>query len=398
LFSLWYNLYRKFMTIAVSKIYSELFGEGGAKDWEVFRSKGAELVEPKEVDFSITGPEEGVARKVGEAALKVVLLPWGLYCGMRWLVQRLIMIKVYPVQSSIVKFLFSELKLEALDAQRSKAAAELAKKGFIVRHLWIESKGTKLSALMAIHPDHAQNGKWVLQACGNFQPIEYGLELVAKHYHKKNYNVLIVNNPGVGRSEGTSTPETMGEAQEAGIAFLETAVKPRKIVLAGYSLGGGALGQAILKHDFKKGIKYVVIRQMSFGTISQVCEERYREIINVEFLRRYIRPVVEWAGCEIDSVAVSRELQKRNIQETVIQRVNDNSEFDFDGAIPKEASLAFHLHREGILDLKQFIRLPNIDHLDGDEIASATVQAIHDWENQFRSLGTRIIRYLRSCF
>lgn len=382
------------MAITVNKIYSELFGRKGTKDWEAFRSTPAELIEPKVVDFSIR--EEIGAKKAESAAHTILQAPWGLYRGMRWLVQRLIMIKVYPVQNTLVKLVASKLRPQALDAQRSKVAAELTKKGFIVRHLWLERNGAKLSALMAIHPDHAQNGKWVLQACGNFQPIEYGLDLVAEHYHKKKFNALIINNPGVGKSEGTSTPETMGEAQALGITFLETALKAKKIALAGYSLGGGAMGQAILIHDFKQGVKYLVIRQMSFDKVSRVCEERYQEVLNVKFLQPLIKPVVEWAGCEMDSVAVSKKLQELKILEFVIQRVNDQGEFDFDGAIPKEAALAYRLHKEGVLKHKRFIHLPNVGHVDGDAISSATVQALHDWEEQIMSTGTRIARYFRS--
>jgi hypothetical protein len=383
------------MEIEVNSIYNTLFEGTETKDWEAFRSKGPDLVSPKEIDFSIEGPVETTAHKVATFALKLILFPWGLYCSAKWLVQRLIMIKIYPVQSSLVKLLVPELRLAALDTKRRQVAEELSKKGFIVRHVWIRNKGTKLSGLVILHPDHAQNGKWVLQACGNFQPIEYGLDFAAEKYHKGGYNALILNNPGVGRSEGTATPESMGEAQEVGITFLETAVKAKQIVLAGYSLGGGAIGQAILRHKFKKGIKYLVIRQMSFDKISSVCKERYKEIVNWEFLKSFVKPVVEWAGCEMDSVAVSRALQKLKIPETVIQR-GDEAAFDDDGAIPRHATLAHHLHCEGVLEHKEFIRLANVDHLDGDEIAAATIRAIQKWEARFDSLGARISRYLRS--
>lgn len=384
------------MKITVNRIYSELFGRKGTRDWETFRSTPADLIEPKVVDFSIT--EESSARKAESVAQRVFQAPSRLYQGMRWLVQRAIMIKVYPIQNTILKLVVSKLRPQALDAQRAKVAAELAKKGFIVRHLWLERNGEKLSALMALHPDHAQSGKWVLQACGNFQPIEYGLGLVAESIHKKGFNALIINNPGVGKSDGISTPETMGDAQGLGITFLEVAVKARMIVLAGYSLGGGAIGQAILTHRFKKGVNYLAIRQMSFDTVSNVCKERYKEILNLRFLEPFIQPLVEWAGCEMDSVAVSKRLQSLGIPETIIQRVDDQGEFDFDGAIPKKAALAYRLHKEKILGQKQFIPLRNIGHVDGHAISSATVKALHDWEEQLLSTGTKVARYFRSFF
>ena len=184
------------------------------------------MIAPKGVDFSVSGPVESTAKKVGEVALKIILFPWGVYCATRWAVQRLIMIPLYPAQSSLVKLFIPQInnkilniqfRTAALDVKRVKMAEHLSKKGLIIRHVCLEKNGAKLSGLIIAHPDHIQNGKWVLQACGNIQPIEQGTDLVAECYHKEKYNVLLVNNPGVGRSEGTATPDTIGDAQEMGI-------------------------------------------------------------------------------------------------------------------------------------------------------------------------------------
>ncbi|HSX10132.1 MAG TPA: hypothetical protein VLF94_00225 [Chlamydiales bacterium] len=371
------------MDLFVNKLYSQLFWEPGTKDWELFRSKPDEIVCAKRIDFAAREPQESTARKVALLALKIILLPWGLYCGTRWLLQRLIMTKVFPIQSTILKFFIPELTTKALDAQRLKMAEELSKKGFVVRHVCFDHNGTKLSGMAVIHPDHALNGKWVLQACGNFQPIEHYTDVMVEHYHKQNFNVLFINGPGAGRSEGMATPETIGAAQELGISFLETAVKAKKIALAGYSLGGAAMGLAILKHKFKKPseVEYGAMRIMSFDRVSTVCRHRYREVINIESIKHLIKPLVEWAGCEMDSVEASKKLQKLNIPEVIIQRTDDASEFDSDGVIPKEATLGLCLHQEGIVDkTKTFIRLPGVGHLDVDPIALATLSALRDWD------------------
>lgn len=390
------------MTVNVNKIYNQFFSDKPSKDWDAFRSKPAEIRCPKEVDFSVSGPMESTARKIALIALKLILFPWALYCGTKWLLQRFIMLKVYPVQNSIVKLFVPQLRTNTLDEQRSKMTEALSKKGFIVRHVALEKNGNKMSGMLVTHPKHSQNGKWVLQACGNFQPYEYGMDLISEYYHRKNFNVLLINNPGVGKSEGTATPDSIGDAQEMGISFLETALKAKKIVLAGFSLGGAAIGQAILKHDFKKPneIKYLAIRQMSFDRVSNICKHKYKEVLNINCFKSIVSPLVKWAGCEMDSVEASKKLQRLQIPEIIIQRVDDDSEFACDGSIPKEASLGYCLHKEGIVDkTKTFVRLQNIRHLDADFVSLATVTALHEWEIQHQpSFRSKIASFFRSIF
>ena len=84
----------------------------------------------------------------------------------------------------------------------------------------------------------------------------------------------------------------------------------------------------------------------------------------------------------MDSVEASKKLQALGIPEIIVQRVDDASEFEHDGAIPKEATLGHILQKEGILNLKEFLLLPNADHLDIEFISMAMVNAVHGWEAQ----------------
>jgi hypothetical protein len=410
------------MTIAVNKLYDEFFSGTAPKSWEGFRSNPSELLAPKEIDFSVFDKGESSVKKIALVALKIIFLPWGIYCGVKWAVQRLVMVMVYPVQSSLVKFflprmwkptdpekrLFTDLlNTKGLGEHRAKMADSLSKDGFVVRHVCLDKNGTKLSGLLVTHPEHSQNGKWALQACGNFQQIEHSLDKIARYYHKEKFNLLLVNNPGVGLSQGTATPDTMGEAQQTGISFLETAVKAKTIALGGYSLGGGTLGQAILKHNFKLDkVKYVVVRQMTFDRVSSVCLHRYRELIDRNWFKEIVRPLVQWAGCEMDSVEASRKLEDLGIPEVIIQRVDEESEFEDDGAIPAHATLGHGLHLAGVIGkTKKFIKIPNIAHLDGDLISATTMAAIHEWEFPPQpivelqpSLGSRIVTFLKNLY
>ncbi len=364
--------------LRIHPIYREVFNEPHPADLERLRSSKEELLFSQTTDFVDNRNWESTARRVALIFLKIAFFPWGLYSAVRWGLQRLLMIPIYPAQSGLVKILIPQLGILGLDYERRKGVEALSQRGHIVRHVRFEKDGKALSGVLITHPDYGCNGKWAIQACGNLQPYEIGMEKMAAFYHRKEFSLLLLNNPGVGRSEGESTPQTIGETQEMGIRFLESALKAKKVVMAGFSLGGGAIGQAILRHAFQPDIKYLAIRQMSFGRVSSVCEKRYREFFNAQWLERLIAPLVRWVGCEMDSVEASRYLQKNHIPEVIIQRGDSEEAFDCDGAIPKEATLGHTLHEEGITHHKLFIRLPKADHIDIDFIGLATERALEE--------------------
>jgi hypothetical protein len=84
-----------------------------------------------------------------------------------------------------------------------------------------------------------------------------------------------------------------------------------------------------------------------------------------------IKNIVRWAGCEIDSLEASRKLQKEGIKEVILQASNKDvaedqipheDDFETDEVIPAQASLGFHLVKNGLTDNKVFSCEPYANH------------------------------------
>ena len=321
-------------------------------------------------------PEEGwsSAKKTALFMLKIVIFPWGLRDLTKYTLQRLIMMPLYPAQNRIVKY-FSKgergLNANSLKIFREKCFTSLRGEGFICEHLLLCGKqGNRYSAVLVRYENH-QNDLWILQAGGNTEPAEHMLHPGQGCFSGYRYalggrcNFLAVNGPGVGLSEGTATPETMGDAQEVALRFLEEKMEAKEILIAGRSLGGAIIGQMILKHKFRSGVHYTICRQMSMDRISNVCAK----IVATEFprLEETVRKLVIWTGCELDSVEASKILMERKISEVIVQAgsIQDptgriaESNFQDDGIIPAEASLGRALIVDKITRCKRFVYLPN---------------------------------------
>ena len=351
------------MTSVSNPLYNQFF----------INSTPEECKERKETDFSITTKTwVDTAKSISLLILKIIIIPWGLYEGIRWCVQRLAMTAICPAQSWIVKtFAHKPFQTQPLDAARCDFAKNLQDKGFIVRHIKLERDGVPLSGLLIGHSSTIKNKKWALQALGNCQPIEdaYGF---AENYKETGYNLLLVNYPGVGRSQGFATPKTMGESQETAIRFLEETLQAEKIILAGYSIGGGAIGEAILQHDFPEDTsKYLVVRQMTFSRISTLAAHLFREC----FCKNFTENLVHWASCEMDNVKSSQKLQNLNIREIIIQGEEDE-------VIPYETSLMKPLWELEIEENKEFRLLEDIHHNDATPVLQETLERIYAWDQQ----------------
>lgn len=319
------------------------------------------------------------AKHVAIFILKIVLFPWALYELAQFILQRFIMLPLYPAQNSFLKWIIPPFSNTSLDISRTQAAKNLLDKGYVVRHVCLEKQGTRYSGLLIGKKETIENGNWVIQATGNCEPVEYSAEEYADNYSKIQYNTLLVNGPGVGRSQGTATPKTMGDAQQVGISFLETLVKAKKIVLAGRSLGGAAIGQAIEQHTFDLNIKYLVVRQMTFDRASNVCSKNICP--KSGFLRTLVKKLVRWAGCEMDSTISSKKLADLNIKEVIVQAtceevigVPSTHQFQTDGPIINRASLGYRLVKTNTLKEKVFLSLPNAPHVSWSAIALPTAE------------------------
>ena len=338
--------------------------ENGRQDLEEegFASKTFNLPLSKlPVDFSIqdqsltlTWQEAG--KRVVLIVLKMILFPWGLYELSKYTLQRLIMIPIYPAQSRIIKSLFPELNGKAIDQERAAAVLKLNRSSYLVREVVMEKNGVRYNGLLIGRRDNLQNGRWVLQATGNAEPIESCAPDYSFDHARSHFNTLLINGPSVGKSEGTATPDTIGDAQEIGLSFLETAIKAHHIVMAGFSLGGAAIGLAIEKHSFNDNVRYLALRQMTFGRLSSMVGTLGKKII-------------KWAGCEMDSVAASRKLAALTIKEVIVQAASRPAgslptmeDFQHDGCILPQASLGYALIKEGVITNKTFVCLPEADH------------------------------------
>lgn len=326
------------------------------------------------VDFSVTDPSMGTMKKVAFFAVKMILFPWGLYELLKFTMQRVVMIFLYPAQSRIVKlFLRGVWGTSALDRARLNQVQRLRGLGFTVRDVVLMRNGVRYNGITISRPNTIENRAWAIQATGNSEPIEHSLELFARVYGTINFNILLINGPQVGRSEGHANPDTMADVQELGIRYLEEALSANKVILAGRSLGGAVMGGAILKHEFKPDIQYTVVRQMSFDRASNVCSKIIGMTIFAR-LKNIVKRLVGWC-CELDGIAPSRKLSELNIKEVIVQSAVRRSsgvapakdDFSFDNVIPKEATLGYRLVKEGVTTNKVFCCAP-WGHVDNETI------------------------------
>jgi len=301
------------------------------------------------------------AKKVALFVLKIVLFPWALYELSKYVMQRVIMLPLYPAQSSLLKyFLVPSWQASALKIAGLQNAQRLNQNGYQVTPVRLEKNGNVYSGF-AVEPNEAKgNGNWVIQATGNGEPVENSMPYFSSIYKDCGFSTLLINGPGVGLSEGRANPETMGDAQEVGLCYLESALKAKNIVMAGRSLGGAAMSQAILQHTFKPDVKYMAVRQMTFDRVSHIAADVVAK--SDPKLHGLIERLIKWAGCEIDSVEASKRLSQLNIEEIIIQARSAFGAADqitpdlfaSDGVITKNASLGFALANEKVLDRKHF--------------------------------------------
>ena len=371
--------------ITIHPIYQRFFpAESDAlpeAPWTEFRSNEAELQDlPSAADFAIDHRTWGqTCKKVALLVLKIVLFPWILFEAVTWLVQRAVMAGLYPAQSYFLKkCAFPQWKGEALDKLRVGLPEQFPKE--VIRHVRLDKNGTSYSGLLLGTPETLGNGKWVLNALGNGQPIETSVRQ-SLSYHQIGYNVLMVNGRGVGQSRGLAKGSNVGEAQVVGLNFLEQVIKANKIVLVGFSLGGAAIGAAIKEHTFSPAQRdYLAVRIMSFGSVSHVAHEILKK--HNSCFTPIAKGVIAWTDCEIDSVAASQQLTDLHIPEVIIQAGSSQTEFQDDGVIPAAATLGQRLQQAELSEvhLKTFINIPNAKHhvLPIAEI----LQSIQDWEKE----------------
>lgn len=366
-------------SLSMNSVFTDVFNTK-TLGVDSLKSSKEELVGPlknKVVDFVYKTKRTwmDVAKDIVRIILKIVLFPVLI---IRYLTQRLIMTILYPAQSFLFKRFVTGFNTKHLDGVRN-ILEDITDKDTIIRHVVLEKDGTRYSGLMLTTKDTYNNGKWALQAGGNCETIEHTVQRYwnSETYSGPKFNLLMINGPGVGHSQGTATPETMGDAQNVGLHFLETAVRAQNIVIAGMSLGSAAISQAILKHEFLEDRNYTVINQMAFDKTSNIAAKHV-------FLPEFItKGLIRATGLEMDNVKASKKLSELKIKQVVIQSTkkmldekNPHEEhFRSDGVIPADASLGKALVKENITDAKEFVGLVGCGHND-DAALHATQQTL----------------------
>ncbi|MBA3602189.1 MAG: hypothetical protein H0W50_00755 [Parachlamydiaceae bacterium] len=258
---------------------------------------------------------------------------------------------VYPAAFKSLPF------LKANVVTRGKTEIQtLIGQDFIIRSISIHKSGSCYDGVLITHRDTILNGKWIINALGNDSVMEYRIIQIAKRNFAFMSNTLLINGPGVCKSGGWPTRYQMGAGFEAGIKFLEQQVKATHIIMYGLSLGGGMMGEAILNHDFSKGMKdnirYLSITDRSFSRLSTIADATKGKIVKSIF---YI------TGTELDGVGAAQKLSHLGIQQIIIQHISNDATGD-DGVISDSISLAYELHKNASFENKIFLESECINH------------------------------------
>ncbi len=266
-----------------------------------------------------------------------------------------------------------------LDSKRVDLFNDLTRANFECRRVALNKSGIDYDSFVFEHEDTKGNGQWVIMAGGNGWRGEGVSQERFEKFKNLGFNILFVNGPGVSRSSGFPTSYSIGAGQEAGLQFLEKTVKAKKMLLFGTSLGGGAQSEAILSHEFKDDIDYLVWSDRTFDYLSNAASRMVTALA---------KPIFFLLGIELDGIAGARKLQTLGITHIVTQNsraiVTQNAKADngvlpltgkienfdkagSDGVIPNDASLYVGLRLAGMQDSERLkcFGCPWVDH-NGD--------------------------------
>jgi hypothetical protein len=213
------------------------------------------------------------------------------------------------------------------------------------KRITIAVDGYKIDAMIVGKASTLNNGRWVLASNGNSGYYEdklsnsYDFKQVLS---KVNGNAIVFNYPGVAASSGIPNRKGMEKAYRAMLAFLEDkkqGIGAQEIIGYGHSIGGGAQGDALGKHELKKDIKYVFVKKQTFSNLQQAVSN---------LMARPMGFLVKIMGWNIDSTASSKKLK---VPEIIMQtakvkdyeELKDSTKIIDDGVIYAKGSLAKNL-------------------------------------------------------
>lgn len=131
-----------------------------------------------------------------------------------------------------------------------------------------------------------------------------------------NTDLLVINPRGVGRSEGSSSPEKLALDGYTAFEYLvdEKGFDPENITLHGWSLGAGALSLAtdiIQKKYPDKTLK--ILNERSFSKLSLAAKVNGGKPFGWLFSK-----MVKWAGWEIDAAQALKDLQNKSVKSEIM--------------------------------------------------------------------------------
>ena len=144
------------------------------------------------------------------------------------------------------------------------------------KRLTIEVNGNKIDAVIVGKPSTLNNGRWILAAHPIGEVYEERLSPNTDFMRlasELKSNAIIFNYPSRGTSTGWLTREGAEKAHQAMLKFLEDQHKgigAKEVIDYSYDSGGWIQESSLKAHDFKRDVKYVVVRNSVWAQLDSL--------------------------------------------------------------------------------------------------------------------------------
>lgn len=261
-----------------------------------------------------------------------------------------------PLQSFLGSSLFATSDSDKI-ATRARAHIDLETE-WVFRRVSVLVDGFKVDGMLMGRPSTLANGRWVLNTLGRSgfyechvikNPGEMNPDhadyLTSMHQmlSRLEANVVYYNPPGMAASEGKTTRSSVDRAHEAFLQFLEYNIGAREIVDYGHSIAGVAQGDSWAAHIPRAGVKYVLVKDRTFKTMSGMISATMGRSLGY----------LSWlAGWDMDSMQSSKTLPFPEVHILSLkglrspQRLTRSSQVEYgDARIPVGESLGMEFLR-----------------------------------------------------
>lgn len=223
--------------------------------------------------------------------------------------------------------------------------------GYILKRVTFHKSGATFSGAVCTHRKIINNGSWAIHALGVRSAWEQQIEALSQKNYALGLNTLVINGPGIGDSTGYPTRYQIGACFETGLQYLENVIKANRILMYGYSFGGGSLAEGILNHDFsygqQKNIKYLFVADRTFDHLQHIAGKTVCSLLY---------PLFAAVGMQLDGVEAAKKLSSLGIRQIIIQGCDESDDVIVDTVALAKA-------------IKQNTSLCNTQILESSEIA-----------------------------